>query len=119
MSIILNARKLINRIYYTWRVRDRAASCGEGLYVGAKSYVTNNTWLSDHVSFNGMAISGRGKVTIGKYFHSGTGCQIITSFHNYEGDAIPYDTSFVHKDVCIGECVWLGNNVIMSTVENR
>ena len=56
---------------------------------------------------------GTGKVTIGSYFHSGPGCQIITSFHNYEGGAIPYDETYVNKDVNIGDCVWLGNNVII------
>ena len=59
-----------------------AHSCGKRLYIGGKSYVTSNTDLDEHVSFNGMAISGNGHVVIGKYFHSGPGCQIITSFHN-------------------------------------
>ena len=35
------------------------------------------------------------------------------AFHNYEGDAIPYDDTFIDKDVEIGKCVWLGNNVII------
>lgn len=69
--------------------------------------------LGKHVCFNGMAMSGNGKIVIGDYFHSGPGCQIITSFHNYEGEAIPYDNSFMDKDVNIGKCVWLGNNVII------
>jgi acetyltransferase-like isoleucine patch superfamily enzyme len=58
-------------------------------------------------------MSGNGVIKIGDYFHSGPGCQIITSFHNYEGDAIPYDDTFIDKDVEIGKCVWLGNNVII------
>lgn len=111
-----NLRKIYNWIsgkYYSSKIRRRAASCGERLYVGGKSYVTSNTYLGEHVCFNGMAISGSGKVMIGSYFHSGPGCQIITSFHNYEGDAIPYDDTYVNKDVEIGDCVWLGNNVII------
>lgn len=60
-----------------------------------------------------MSISGKGKVVIGDNFHSGTGCQIITSFHNYEGERIPYDTTYLDKDVVIGDNVWLGNNVII------
>lgn len=36
---------------------------------------------------------------------------IITSNHNYEGDAIPYDGTHVVKDVRIGECVWFGSRV--------
>ena len=60
-----------------------------------------------------MKIFGNGKVVIGDNFHSGGGCQIITSFHNYEGDAIPYDDTYIDKDVIIGNNVWLGNNVII------
>ena len=75
--------------------------------------MTGNTYLGDHVSFNGMAMSGAGRITIGRFFHSGPGCQIITSIHNYEGTKIPYDNTFIDKDVTIGDCVWLGNNVII------
>ena len=81
--------------------------------MGGKSYVTPGTTLGDNVNFNGMAMSGNGKITIGDNFHSGPGCQIITSFHNYEGNAVPYDDTYVDKDVTIGDNVWLGNNVII------
>lgn len=75
--------------------------------------MTNNTILGDHVNFNGMSMSGKGKIIIGNYFHSGVGCQIITSFHNYEGEEITYDYTYIDKDVDIGDFVWLGNNVII------
>lgn len=113
MGMYRNLKEKLTRWFYTKRVRSKAAACGESLYVGGKSYVTHNTYLGNHVNFNGMAIHGNGKVTIGNYLHSGVGCQIITSFHNYEGDAIPYDTTFIDKDVTIGDCVWLGNDVII------
>ena len=61
-----------------------------------------------------MTVLGSGKLSIGNNFHSGTGCQIITSFHNYDlGNAIPYDDSFITKNVTIGNNVWIGNNVII------
>lgn len=75
--------------------------------------MTDRTYIGEYVNFNGMGISGSGRVKIGNYFHSGVGCQIITSFHNYEGEKIPYDETFLDKDVSIGECVWIGNNVII------
>lgn len=112
MLIVNIKNKLVAKFYY-WRIKQRAADCGEGLYIGGKSYVTDKTFLGDHVSFNGMSMSGNGTIKIGSYFHSGPGCQIITSFHNYEGKAIPYDNTFIDKDVEIGDCVWLGNNVII------
>ncbi len=109
-------REMINKMmtrHYAHRIKNTAASCGPQLYVGGKSYVTHNTYLGKKVCFNGMSMFGEGKIKIGNYFHSGPGCQIITSFHNYNGDAIPYDDSFIDKDVTIGDCVWLGNNVII------
>jgi len=38
---------------------------------------------------------------------------IITDIHNYEGNKIPYDDTYVVKDVLIDDCVWLGNRVII------
>lgn len=113
MGVLNKLKQGFSRWYYPKRIRATAASCGEGLYCGGKSYVTARTHLGSHVNFNGMRMSGNGTVRIGDYFHSGTGCQIITSFHNYEGASIPYDTTYVDKDVTIGDCVWLGNNVIV------
>lgn len=105
-------RKCMKELY-TWRVKRMALSYGVGLRVNNKSVVTSNTKLGDYVNFNGMSIYGEGKVLIGDYFHSGQNCRIITSFHNYEGDRIPYDDTYIHKDVHIGSCVWLGNDVLI------
>ncbi len=113
MGIYTRLKQIYSNIYYSGKIKKRALFCGKEFYCGGKSYVTSNTYIDDHVSFNGMRISGNGKVVIGKYFHSGTGCQIISSFHNYEGNSIPYDTSYIDKDVMIEDFVWLGNNVII------
>ena len=75
-------RIFINKIianYYKKKIINTAKEVGSDLYIGGKSYVTDKTILSSHVSFNGMAISGHGEVKIGRYFHSGPGCQIITN----------------------------------------
>ena len=91
-----------------------AKSCGPGLFVGGESFVTSNTILAEHVSFNGMRIMGNGKVSIGKYFHSGIECLIITQNHNYDnGQYIPYDSTYVYKDIEIGDFVWLGSRVMI------
>jgi acetyltransferase-like isoleucine patch superfamily enzyme len=61
-----------------------------------------------------MIISGSGKVTIGDNFHSGKGCRIITSYHNFDfGTKIPYDDTYITRDVTIEENVWLGERVII------
>lgn len=84
-----------------------------------KPRANNFTWLGSHCSvgnncnFNGMRISGFGKVIIGDNFHSGEGCLIITSNHKYEGNALPYDENNINKDVIIGKNVWIGSRVII------
>lgn len=113
LGLLGKLKQEFSKKYYPYRIRKRAKAVKGRLYVGGKSYVTEHTVLGNNVCFNGMAISGNGKVEIGDNFHSGPRCQIITSFHNYEGDAIPYDLTFIDKDVKIGDNVWLGNNVII------
>lgn len=103
-----------NKVYYSYRIKRKAAQCGGRVYTGGKTFVTANTYLDENVSFNSMSMYGEGKISIGKNFHSGLNCQIITSFHNYDlGDKIPYDESYIHKDVLIEDNVWVGNNVII------
>lgn len=95
-------------------IRKTAKSCGEGLYVGGPSNVNRNTVLADHVSFNGMKVCGTGNIKIGRYFHSGIECLIIAQNHNYDkGDAIPYDDTYIYKDIEIGDFVWLGSRVMI------
>jgi len=74
---------------------------------------TRNTYIGDYCNFNGMQVVGGGKVTFGDYFHSGFGCMIISSNHNYEGETIPYDNTNINKDITIGKCVWFGNRVLV------
>lgn len=99
--------------YYTSKVKKRCASYGQNLRVNFKSTVTNNTFLGDNVNFNGMSIQGLGKVVIGNNFHSGPGCVMITQNHNYNGNKIPYDETFIVKKIRIGNNVWLGSNVMI------
>ena len=78
-----------------------------------ESKVNANTVIGDDVSFNGMAIRGKGEVTIGSHFHCGSGCTIITSNHDYDGgEVLPYSRkNQVLKKVTIGDNVWFGSNV--------
>lgn len=38
---------------------------------------------------------------------------MITQNHNYEGSKIPYDNTYICKDVHIEDNVWLGSRVII------
>jgi chloramphenicol O-acetyltransferase type B len=97
----------------TQKVLRTAKSVGHGLRVNGKSAVNSNTCLGNNVNFNGMTIGGRGRVIIGDNFHSGPECRIITSFHNYEGTKIPYDETYIDRDVIIGDNVWFGTRVMV------
>lgn len=37
----------------------------------------------------------------------------MTAIHNYEGEALPYDKTVIHKDIKIEDNVWLGYRVIV------
>ena len=113
--------KLLRKIYklfydfratiYVLNVRRKAKKCGRGLKVWGYTSINDNTCLGDHVSFNGMKIYGTGKVTIGDYFHSGNDCIMLTSNHNYQGNAIPYDNTEIQKEITIEDFVWIGSRV--------
>lgn len=78
------------------------------------SRVTKNTILGKNVNFNGIKIKAKGKVIVGNNFHCGEDCLIITDVHNYDkGKAIPYDDTYIVKDVIIEDNVWLGDRVII------
>ena len=91
-----------------------AKQVGAGLRVNGKSCVTKNTVLGNNVNFNGMEIGGGGHVRIGNNFHSGPGCLMITQNHDYDhGNAIPYGSKYIYKDIFIEDNVWLGDRVII------
>ena len=103
----------LKSFFYSLPVRRRAQTIGSHLYCAGPVRVTRQTKLGDHVNFNGAVFFGGGPVTIGSWFHSGEGLKVFTRNHNYEGEAIPYDSTYVHKPVTIGDCVWIGAYVIL------
>lgn len=111
LYLFLETRRRNKRIA---KVRSIVVHCGERLLIGGDCIFTSNTYIGNYCNFNGMQIHGGGKVTFGDYFHSGIECMIITQNHNYEGDMIPYDKTYVLKEVNIGKCVWFGNRVTIS-----
>lgn len=114
IKIAIQSTKKLRRMFWTRRV---LLKCGgaEGLVrANYRVDVTRTTFLGSNVHFNGMQITGGGEVKIGDNFHSGTGCLIITQNHNFNhGEAIPYDSSYIVKDVTISDNVWLGSRVII------
>ena len=97
---------------YGYQVIKNAKCIGKNFACLGFSRVTNNTIIKNNVTFNGLKIMGGGKVTIGSYFHSGVEVLIIAQNHNYnKGESIPYDSTYIYKDIEIGDFVWIGSRV--------
>lgn len=108
-----NQYRYLRNQYYKQKVEQTAEAVGSGLWIGGQTFVNSNTVIGDNAHFLGLQIRGEGRVTIGDNFHSGSGCDILTENHNYEGDAIPYDESVIRSPVSIGDNVWIGINVMI------
>jgi len=83
------------------------------LYVSGKSIVTNKTEFGKNTAFSRLTVVGKGRALIGDNFRAGTDCLIITSNHNYMGEALPYDNTNISEDVIIEDNVWLGSRTII------
>lgn len=95
-------------------VRYRSGEHGQQIKVYHWSSVTKQTHLGNNINLNGMKIRGKGTVIIGDNFHSGRDCLVITFNHNYDhGNAIPYDDTFIYKNIRIADNVWIGDRVII------
>jgi len=103
----------MKRFIFTTIVKQRVREYKKPLVVNRFSWVSNKTILGANVNFNGISIQGCGDVKIGDNFHSGFDCLIITQNHNYEGTRIPYDHTYICKEICIEDNVWLGHRVII------
>lgn len=115
-SIINIIKKTLSDIIRSRRenvLRRSTKVCGNDLFVGGKCVFHADVYLGDNCNFNGMQVLGRGTVRIGSNFHSGVECMIISENHNYEGTKLPYDETFVKKEINIGDNVWFGNRVLV------
>jgi acetyltransferase-like isoleucine patch superfamily enzyme len=100
------------RMYYTFKLTQQAQEVGDDFIVNGPSRLSPNSVIGDNVKLNGMEVRGDGYLEIGDNFRSAPDCVIVTRNHNYDnGDAIPYDETYVRKEVIIEDNVWLGVDV--------
>ncbi len=112
MKSLIKILRKIRSVYYFTLIRRRIHSWGSvtvnGRFRISRTAIVD---LGNCVNINGLCISGKGKVVIGNYFHSGTGINIMLGSHDYDhGGAIPYGKEYVEKNVIIEDFVWLGTN---------
>ncbi len=117
MSIISGFLRLLHKLksYFCKKISTvRIGKYGSDLHIHGKCKLSKNTFLGNNVNMNGLEVLGAGKVCIGDNFHSGAGCLLITSNHNYDhGTKIPYDSTAICKDIIIEDNVWFGARVIV------
>lgn len=109
-------KTLIKKFLTKWNtaISLRKVKHGRGIRCNFRCHFTDKTQLGSNCHFNGMDISGNGKVIIGDNFHSGKHIRILTTFHNFDhGAALPYDNTTYDRDVIIGANVWLGESVMI------
>lgn len=99
----------ILKLYYS----KKCEKIGKSIKINSFCKFTKKTIIGDYCNFNGITIRGNGKVKIGNYFHSGKDLLLLTSYHNYEGEKIPYDNTIISKDIIIEDFVWIGTRVIL------
>jgi len=104
---------VLRRKFRVFYIKQQVKSYKGRIFIGGKTSLNSKTELGDNVSFNGLKVLGIGRVVIGDNFHSGGGCLLLTSNHNYEGAAIPYDDTHIVKEIIIQDNVWLGSRVLI------
>jgi len=116
-KIVRSLRLFVGKFRKKYRTARVKRACGgyKGVVLAnGPTLLTKNTFLGANVHFNGLVVSGGGKVTIGDNFHSGPDCLFICQNHNFDtGAAIPYDNTYIYKDIEIGDNVWIGSRVIV------
>lgn len=111
---IFKINQKIFQYIYTKKILFQCKKCEGNLTVNHNSNVNKNTTLGFNVNFNGMKVKSKGEITIGNNFHSGEDCLIITDIHNYNsGNAIPYDNTYLIKNLIIEDNVWIGDRVVI------
>ncbi len=104
----------LKRKFYKWRTfRSLTGVNSKDVFVNGRTILNKKTVLGTNVHFNGLQVVGNGEVEIGDNFHSGSGCLLIPEIHNYEGESLPYDDTYIRKKIIIEDNVWLGANVII------
>ena len=107
-------RRLVKKIFsicFTFLAKATAKKFSADIKANGFTVLTPNASFGENIHFNGMRIFGKGKVVFGSNLHSGKNCKIITDIHNYKGSKLPYDETYIVKNVVLGDNVWLGMDV--------
>ena len=113
MRKIFSIYRMFLRFYWSQKAMKTVKEWKGVPRVNFKTSLSKNTVLGSNTHFNGMVVSGSGGVVIGDNFHSGSQCLLITDVHNYNGKKLPYDQTYIVKNIVIEDNVWIGSRVII------
>lgn len=111
-AIRKKCRRIIVREIWTYCAKMKAKRFGIGSYATALCNLNKYTEIGNGSVLGGLHVFGRGRVIIGDYVSMGPGIIIQTQSHDYEGELLPYGVGYKIKNVEIGNCVWIGMNVM-------
>jgi len=106
---------LMDRLY-EMVLPHRFGKCGRSVHIHYPARITGweNIEIGNNVHINRNAfIRGEGGLKIEDNVHIASNVVIYTINHNYMGNALPYDHTFIRKPVVIGKNVWIGVNVVI------
>lgn len=104
-------KSFFNEKYFLDKLKYEAKKVEGGVRIFGNVQANNKTYIGKNTSINTLNVIGVGECIIGEHCHFGYGLTVITSNHNYKGNAIPYDDTVIEKAVNIGDFVWIGANV--------
>lgn len=99
-------------MFFTFLAKRQLKQYGRNLTVNHYCRFAGNIRVGDNCHFNGMKTGG-GNVLIHNNLHSGEEVLILAQSHNYNGDELPYDSTYIIKNVVIDDNVWIGSRVLI------
>jgi len=100
--------------YRNQLILKKLKSCGQDCHLYGSITIVRPERLSIgnnvHINHNAY-IHAAGGVVIGDNTHIGRNLTLYSYSHNYEGEALPYDETYIEKPVTIGKNVWIGMDV--------
>lgn len=106
-------RNPVQNLVFGAQARRTAAKLGREVHFRGPCLVTKTTFIGDCVSMGGVSAFGGGRFVVGAHAHFGPDVLVLTQNHDYQGDALPYGSKFVLKDVVVDECAWIGARVTL------
>ncbi|WP_373032377.1 DapH/DapD/GlmU-related protein [Sulfurovum sp.] len=117
VSFYIKHMKLKIKNAYGRFIVNRISNKGVGCHIYGDAIIhdSENLQLGDYVRIGGGAfLFCTGGISIGDNTQISRNVVIYSANHNVNGESIPYDDSYICKNVEIGRSVWIGMNVVIT-----